>query len=155
LLEKLSKENGFEDNLQKFIINVHGIKSVLKTIGETKLSELALQLENFGRENNIEQITALIPEFLNGLRTMLYKFKQKPSENTADEKDLQDKLQAIKKMCSDYNRKGTLDAIAGIEKCSQETRDILDKIKECVIHSDFEEAENAADARLAAINETL
>ncbi|MCL2208413.1 MAG: response regulator [Fibromonadales bacterium] len=154
LLEKLSKENGFEDNLQKFIVNVHGIKSVLNTIGETKLSELALQLENLGREHNIEQITALVPGLLNELRTMLYKFKQKPSENAADEDigDLRNKLQAIKDMCSDYNRKGALDAIAGIEKCTQETRDVLDKIKECVIHSDFEEAENAANARLAAIN---
>jgi len=152
LLEKLSQENGIKDNLQKFIVNVHGIKSVLKTIGETNLSEFALKLETFGREHKIEQITVLVPEFLNGLRTLLYKFKQKPSENTADEKDLRNKLQAIKKMCSDYNRKEALDAIVGIEKCSQETRDILDKIKECVIHSDFEEAEKVADARLAAID---
>ena len=150
-LEKLSKENGFEKNLQKFTINVHGIKSALKTVGEAKLSELSFQLENFSREHNIEQITALMPEFLNGLRALLYKFKQKSSENSADEDDLRSKLQSIKEMCSDYNRKGVLDAIAGIEKCSQETREVLDKIKECIILSEFEEAEKAAEARIAAI----
>jgi len=155
LMEKLSQENEFEDNLQKFIVNVHGIKSALKAIGEPKLSERSLQLENFGREHNIEQITALMPEFLNGLRVLLYKFKQKSSENTsensADEGDLRNKLQVIKEMCSDYNRKGALDAISGIEKCSQETREVLDKIKECVIHSDFEEAEKTVDVRIAEI----
>jgi len=150
-LEKLSQENGFEENLQKFTINVHGIKSALKTVGETKLSELSLQLENFGRERNIERITALMPELLSGLRALLYKFKQKSGEISADENDLCNKLQSIKEMCSDYNRKGALDAIAGIEKCSQETREVLDKIKEYIILSEFEEAEKAAEARIAAI----
>jgi hypothetical protein len=51
---------------------------------------------------------------------------------------------SLQEMCGDYDRKGALELLSGITRCTKETRMVLDKIKEYVTHSDFEEAEGAA-----------
>jgi len=149
LLEELCQKTGWEKNkedLQKFTITVHGMKSSLWNIGEKELSELAYKLEVGGREQNIALIKDTTWEFLKDLRMLLKQLKQKQDENDANEdiEDLCNKMLAIQKMCAEYNRKGVLDILVNIKNCSRETRTVLDKIMECVTHSDFEEAENIA-----------
>jgi len=58
-------------------------------------------------------------------------------------------LAAIREMCADYNRKGALDLIAGIKSCARETRQMLDKAKDHIINSEFEEAEDVLEAHSA------
>jgi len=132
--------------LRKFTIVVHGIKSSLWNIGETVLAETAFRLEAAGRDNEIDLIKTITPDFLKDMRVLLEKNTPKQEEYTLNEDitDLCDKLHLIKKMCEDYNRKGALDILAEIKNYSRETKVILDNIMGHVLHSEFEEAENAA-----------
>ena len=152
-LEEHMHNTGFngEEVLRNFTIKVHGIKSSLWNIGEVMLSELASKLESSGRERDAEQVEASVPDFLKELRALLKKLESNRDDYGTDEdiEDLQNKLLAIKKMCGEYNRKGTLDIISEIKSYSKETKAVLDKIMEYVLHSDFEEAENAASAYAA------
>ena len=157
-LEELSGENlqlTNEDVLRKFTVIVHGIKSSLSNIGEMMLAELAYKLEKNGRENDIEQIKASIPDFLNDLRSLLEKLEPKhdDSDTDSDIEDLINNLTAIQEKAEDYDRKGALDIITEIKHCSKETKKVLDNIMEHVLHSEFEEAENAAAAHV--VNLTL
>ncbi len=149
VLEELCKKpNPLEskEDLQRFTIGVHGIKSSLGNIGELKLSESARKLEQAGRDRNIDMIMASTPSFMNKLETLLKKLKPKQEEDSADEDigGLQNKLQAIQNMCDDYDRKGALALLAGIKNCSKKTRSVLDQINEHILHSEFDEAKSVA-----------
>ena len=151
LYQKAAFEN--EDELQKFTIIVHGIKSSLWNIGETALAETALMLEKSGREKNIKLISDAAPEFLRDMRTLLEKLEAGRTADGTDDniEELRGKLREIQEMCVDYNRKGAMDIISGIKNCSKETRAALDNIMEYVLHSDFEAAEEAAAAYTASL----
>jgi len=153
VLEEFSQAADYsEDNLQKYAVVVHGIKSPLMNIGEVELSATAQKLETAKYELDIGLITSLTPKFLNGLNALLEKFRLPPGSALAEEfddkdpPDLRDKFLAIKDMCAAYNRKGILDIIADMKNCSKETRAALDKIKENAMYCDFDEAETAAVA---------
>ncbi|MCL2215286.1 MAG: Hpt domain-containing protein, partial [Treponema sp.] len=66
--------------------------------------------------------------------------------------DLHGRMAGIKELCADYDRKGALDLLNEIRNCSKETREVLDRITEHVIHSDFEEAEKEAEAFAARLS---
>jgi signal transduction histidine kinase/HPt (histidine-containing phosphotransfer) domain-containing protein len=177
-LEEKFQNNGLknEEDLRKFIVFVHGMKSSLWSIGEQELSELALKLEKSGRElsaniqtpgpesevsrtQNIDLITTTTPEFLSRLHILLEKLETKRNEDgSADDysneniEDLHNKLLLVQEMCSDYNRKGALDILAEIKTCKKETKIILDKIMEHVLHSEFEEAENEVAAYIKIVS---
>jgi len=142
-----------EDALQKFTIIVHGMKSSLWNIGESLLAEYALKMEKFGRDKNVESVKASTPDFINKLRVLLEKLEKKREENNkkhtiqeVDSEDLQNKLTVVQNMCAGYNRKGALDALSEIKHCSKETKAVLDIITGFILHSEFEEAQNAATA---------
>ena len=72
---------------------------------------------------------------------------EKLQTGTAAEEDiesLRNKFLAIKEMCADCSRKGALDMLSRIVNCSKETKAVLDRIKEHILKSDFNEAESAA-----------
>ena len=142
-----------EEILQKFTATVHGIKSALANIGESSLSSVANKLEQAGRARNTGQIEASGPEFLKNLCALSEKFEPKQDEDNADEdiEALRDKLLAIQERCAEYNRKGALELLSAIKNCSKETRAALDSITEYVLHSNFDEAGNAAATYAATL----
>jgi len=136
-------------NLRIFTVTVHGIKSALDDIGESKLSKSAYRLETAGRKPDTELIKNETPEFLKQLNELLEKNESEQRANdlpVTDEEpgELLEKLSYIIDLCASYNRKDILDALADTGKYSKKTRLILDKIKEYALHSDFEEAERSA-----------
>ncbi|MCL2440613.1 MAG: ATP-binding protein [Treponema sp.] len=139
-------------DLQKFTVTVHGMKSSLWNIGETMLSELAHKLEDAARNKNTGFIAESANNFSAELSVLLKKYEKKYGELTAggitdeneDINDIINKLQVIEEMCGDYNRKGVLDFITGINKCSTKTKAVMDEIKEFVIHSEFDKAVDSA-----------
>jgi len=157
-LDRLYQKTGWQENeedIRKFTVFVHGMKSSLKNIGETKLSELAYKLEMYGREQNTGLIDESAREFLNELRDMLNNIETECRNDTDTGKDdiglsgdvtkgLHKKLLVIAEMCLEYDRKGILDIIAGLNDCSGETKAVLETIKEYVIHSEFEKAGKTA-----------
>ncbi|MCL2759993.1 MAG: ATP-binding protein, partial [Treponema sp.] len=156
-LERLYQKDGWlknDDDLRKFTVFVHGMKSSLRNIGETVLSNSAYKLETAGRERNISLIEESSLGFLNELRSMLKKLEEERKTDDYPDEDknsLYKKLQTIVEMAAEYDRKGVLDIIAGMEKCSKETRAVLETIKEHVTHSEFENAEKAAADYMANI----
>ncbi|MCL2440610.1 MAG: ATP-binding protein [Treponema sp.] len=146
--ELIKKERWFEngENLHKFTVTIHGIKSSLWNIGEKVLSESAGEMEHAAR--NINFLSEYIPKFTAGLNDLLQKLEEERQINTnsldEDDADMYNKLQNIVEMCNEYDRKGVLDCIAEIDKCTNGTRAVLDVVKEYVLHSEFENAERTA-----------
>jgi len=155
LLEELSQKALWwddEKDMQRFIITIHGIKSSLASIGETGLSNTASVMEESGRDKISAIITSSIPGFLNELTVLLKKTEQETAGGVEitgeDSEDIYEKISAIKETCSDYNRRGALELIASVNSCTERTNEVLECIKEHVVHSDFEEAEAAAASYL-------
>ncbi|MCL2638092.1 MAG: response regulator [Oscillospiraceae bacterium] len=150
VLEELLGRNAFEDenDLRRFTVTVHGMKSSLGAINEAELSKTAAMLEEAGRDKDTERIKLTAPKFLKELQALPQRLEAKLNQNGANDKEedesseeFRDKLTAVMEMCADYNRKGVLDALAGFGKCSDKTKALLDNIKELVLYSDFDEAE--------------
>jgi len=83
-LEEALKKDDFDNErtLRKLSVTIHGIKSSLWNIEETKLADLALKLETCGRERHEQDIKFIrerMPDFLNQLRALLDKKMQKRS----------------------------------------------------------------------------
>ena len=157
ILENILKNNFNEaDDLLKFIINVHAMKSSLANIGEGELSNKAMELEQAGRDQNIKLILNGLPEFLLSLRHVIDKLK--PSDeimedikvnNEDDLAFLKEKLQAIQAACESFNKKSAKEILAQVKEktWTKAIREKLGAISEHLLHSEFEEA--AAIAREA------
>jgi HPt (histidine-containing phosphotransfer) domain-containing protein len=135
-----------ENDLHTFIITVHGMKCSLWNVGERDLSEKANDLEQAGRNNNLEFINNNIHGFLEELKIITERLEAE-CINKADDytiiepHELDEKLLAVKEMCADYNRKGALDLLAGIKAGSEAASALIIQVREHILHSDFEEAE--------------
>jgi len=146
-----------DETIRKFTVFVHGMKSSLFNIGEKELSAAALELEKYGRDKNTEMINNSAPGFTKNLRALLEKLESmNKSENETDSMPAEELIKIlleVKEKTADYDRKGALDIISQIKNCAKETKTVLDKIMEHVIHSDFEEAESEVTSLIAAIKE--
>ncbi|MCL2441991.1 MAG: ATP-binding protein [Treponema sp.] len=145
------------DDISTFIINVHAMKSALANVGESELSNKAAELEQAGRDQNINLILSSLPDFMESLNQVIEKLKA-PEVDEADEDEsnainaedqayLQEKLMAIQAACASFDKKTAKEALAAIKQKSwaKVTRDQLSAIAEHLLHSEFDEA--AAIAR--------
>ena len=143
------------DDIPTFIINVHAMKSALSNVGESELSNTASELEQAGRDQNINLILSSLPEFIQSLNKVIEKLKPYDEEHEETDIDndpeslafLQEKLIAIQAACASMDKKGAKDSLAALKKknWSKSTRDKLSVIAERLLHSEFDEA--AAIAR--------
>jgi signal transduction histidine kinase len=146
LIERLCDDPGLlgsEKELRAFTVVIHGIKSSLGLIGEKDMSEEAYSLERAGRDQNIGFIELTLPGFLSKMRGLLDKLEVTNDEESGDIEGLSEKLLSVKELCEDYDRKGAFDVLAGI-KCPKEARDVIGKITEHILHSNFDEAAEMA-----------
>jgi len=144
----ISKAFRRNDDLQQYVINVHSMKSALANIGETELSETALKLELAGRAENIPQVTAETPAFLEKLSEVIEKNRPKENESGTVIEDsnnnrayLAEKLHIIKTACEKYDESAADKALSELKqkKWPKMTKDLLETIEENLLHSDFEE----------------
>jgi len=148
--ELYKKDRWFEDEkeLGRYTVTVHGMKSILLCIGEAELSNFAMDLESGARAGELYAIELGTPEFLRELRELLECLEQAAGEGGDEAYDdpvsLRGKMLEIEEMCADYDRKGALDAINSVRSNSEKMVELLDRIKEFVMHSEFEEAESLA-----------
>ena len=139
------------DDVQAYVVTVHAMKSALANVGETELSGFALRLEQAGRERNTAVLLEETPAFLNELRTVIDKMMQKEDDKgnmpeEGDEEYLHEKLAAIQTACSVYDKKTAKNALAELRQKTwpHPVRKLLDTIATFLLHSDFEEAMDAA-----------
>ena len=113
------------NDLQMYIIAVHGMKSALANIGEMDFSAFACKLEQAGREKNINVIAAETPVFLDELQAMIDKLKLSQSRFSAEtpigESDnarsyLFEKLTAIQEACSTFDKKNAEAVLAELNQ---------------------------------------
>jgi len=132
------------EDIPSFIINVHAMKSALANVGESELSTEALKLEQIGREKNIDLILSSIPAFVKDLNKVIEKLS--PDEEDLNENVdlafLQEKLDTIQRACESFDKKTAKEALSELKKRShsKEIKDLLSKIAEHLLHSEFEEA---------------
>jgi len=141
------------DDIATFIINVHAMKSALSNVGESELSLEASQLEQAGRDQNINVILSSLPKFLTSLEGVIEKLSppdDEPEEEEANESIdhayLQEKLLAIQAACASFDKKAAKEALAELKQKAwpRATRDQLSAIAEHLLHSEFDEAASIA-----------
>jgi PAS domain S-box-containing protein len=143
------------DDLSLFVINVHAMKSALANVGETELSDFAKILEQAGRNNNINLILSELPIFLDALYNVIGRFRQKEEENAVEEETVNmdierphliEKMNIIKNACETMDKKTAKTALAELKEKAwpRHIKEQLGVISELLLHSDFEEAAEAA-----------
>ena len=146
-----------EEEIKTFIIHTHGIKSALANIKEMELSAIALKLEQLGRDNNIGEIAAEAPAFLDLLRDCVNKLKPQDEQVAGEGADedaqyLTEKLLAIKAACQEYDESAVEVALKELRQkvWSQKTKNLLETISEKLLHSDFDEIANTISTFMEA-----
>jgi len=172
-LDEIAEKNDFssEEDLRSYTITVHGMKSALANIGNKDLSAVAMDLEVAARKGNLDVLTAETPKFIDSLRAFLEELKgdggsqalggksagghAKGDGNPAgggglsdgDAPYLKEKLLALKAACEEYDETAAdkiLSELLGRPWPGQ-TKELLDKISEQLLHSDFDEIVDSID----------
>ena len=132
--------------LRTYTIHVHGLKSGLANIGKPELSNTAKALENYGREQNLQQIDHQTPPFLAQLQQLITELTPPPATVpkdpiTEDKALLERSLQTIVEACGsldDLAIEDTLDQLQA-HTWSQRTSHMLQAIRDQILLSGFDE----------------
>jgi signal transduction histidine kinase/DNA-binding response OmpR family regulator/HPt (histidine-containing phosphotransfer) domain-containing protein len=140
-----------EDELHAFVVSVHAMKSALANIGEEELSQSASILEQAGKYGDKDIIKTQTQKLIDVLKKMVAEIKEKeekrPDEKSENKTYLAEQLKIIKEACINYDINAADAAIANLKKThwSKQTEEIIEKISEHLLHSDFEEAQAVAE----------
>jgi CheY-like chemotaxis protein len=143
----LAKGSPYSDeDIRTYVIHTHGVKSALANMGRKKLADIALRLEQLGRDGDIDAITTLTPTFLESLRDCVNQLKPPETQTTGDAADedmpyLTEKLLAVKAACEEFDG-DTIEKLVAelrLKIWSQQTSDLLESISEKSLHSEFDE----------------
>jgi biopolymer transport protein ExbB/TolQ len=146
-LENISDASS--EDLRLFTIKANSLKNDLKNMGERETSKMAAVLEKAGKEQNKNVIAKETHNFIKALKSIIAKIGVKTDSKTIENGDpayLQEQLWIISRACAGYDEKTATSALASLQKMAwaKETKDVLDKIAEHLLHSNFEEAEAMA-----------
>ena len=160
-----------EDDLTNYVIHVHALKSLSKTIGAMELSELAKELEDCGTAQNMEVIHEKTPILLKNYRELGKKLKeyerQKNGENFAgdgelreedlqplDKKKLEEQLKQLVSCLEEYDSFGAEEILGEIKKYRYENetqKEILTKMLKAMQEFDYNSCKEAAGHMLEYI----
>ncbi|MCL2805259.1 MAG: ATP-binding protein [Treponema sp.] len=136
-----------DEELESYIVTVHGIKSALNSIGEKELSAAAYKLEQAGKCRDFNLIANETPAFFNALLSLVEKFKTPEADHTIemsneDKEFLRRKLGEIKAACEKFNVKAAKKALADLKQKTWPPRvdDICDKISVTLLCGEFKKA---------------
>jgi signal transduction histidine kinase/CheY-like chemotaxis protein/HPt (histidine-containing phosphotransfer) domain-containing protein len=142
-----------DKDLRNYIIHIHGMKSALANMGKMELSDIAMKLEKCGRANEVDVIAAESPAFLVSLREFVSEVT--PAEEAVvavdsaqvDMSYLSDCLAQIKTSCDEFDEYTIEELLKELNThvWTQEINDLLRKISEMLLHSDFDEIVEAID----------
>jgi len=146
-----------EEDIREYTINTHGMKSALGNIGKKDLSAIAARLEALGRDSNLEAIISETPAFVDSLRAFADELtpKEEPAGEEPAVQDfsrLSDVLLKIKAACGQYDESAAEEALAELKGVSwtQQIKDLLEKIDELLLHSEFDEIAEEIDGFMAS-----
>jgi HPt (histidine-containing phosphotransfer) domain-containing protein len=146
------QNNPQSDDLPQFITNVHAIKSASASIGAATIATAAARLERLGRAGNLPVIRETLSGFVERLTELAQSIgallsAQKEGDAGSGEDALADPLEGsiILELASALSgeRAGEIERILSElkqKKTDPKTREVLDKVSDCVLLSEFEEA---------------
>ena len=147
-LEAVYKKRGIysDEDIRKYCVHVHGMKSVLANIGKTELSDVAAKLETSANNGNIGVIMTETPAFISSLRALVDELTLKEEKNSVISTDvdkvyLLEKLLVIKLACEEFDISAADAAIKELREklWPQQTKELLNLIAEHLLYSDFDE----------------
>ncbi|MDR2554294.1 MAG: response regulator [Fibromonadaceae bacterium] len=139
-------ENASDEDWHLFVIKAHAMKSALANIGEAAYSQIAFALEMAGKERNKNTVMQETQKLIDALKSIIEKNEAETQKKVADKNEdtayLAEQLRIIGEACANYDAKTAETVVGNLMNMSwtKETKDILDKISEFILHSDFEEA---------------
>jgi signal transduction histidine kinase/DNA-binding response OmpR family regulator len=160
-LENISaKTDGLGDaDMESYTIAIHGLKSALRNIGETRLSEFALKLEEAGAARNIGLIVDETPALLEKLKLLIAKFKPQEtfSAGEASREDvlyLKEKLSEIRTACETFNIRTAEAALTDLKQKTwpQEIDEAINEISLSLLRGEFKKAVSIAENMTSALN---
>jgi CheY-like chemotaxis protein len=144
-----------DEDIRLFSVNAHAMKSALAYINELELSDDAKELELAGREKNMGVLLKKTPAFLIRLKAVIEKNKEIRNKNAKKDGDpafLREKLCVILAACSEYDSGVIREVLSELNDSGKtwgsQTDELLDKIAEHLLHSEYEDIE-------AAVNQAL
>jgi len=164
LEELYAKINSLDEKeTETYKITVHGMKSALANIGETKLSEAAGRLEYAAIDKNLALMSKETSAFMDTLKSLIEKLSEKLSfskENSdvklsdEDAMFLREKLLEIKAACDAINKKAAKKALNDLKqkKWPRLINNILEELSVNLLHSDFEKTSALAATSVVASN---
>ncbi len=142
MLENVAEAS--DDDLHLYAIKAHAMKGALANIGEMTLSEMAFTLEKAGKERNRSIIKQKTQGLIDALQSIIEKSKteEKAMDKEGDTAYLHEQLKIISDACANYDVDSANAALANLNKMqwAEETQNVIYKISEHLLHSDFEEA---------------
>ena len=145
--------NKGSEGLRKYLVTVHGLRSVLAVMERIDLSGVATTLEGYCQEENIDKIYAETPAFLESLREFIAEkaaiVEQNSVENINDSDEdkayLDEKLSIILSACDGYDEAAIENALRQLSanKWSQTTANLLSFISEQLLFSGFRQISQA------------
>jgi HPt (histidine-containing phosphotransfer) domain-containing protein len=147
-----------DEDIEKYVTNIHGIKSALANIGEAELSALASRLEQAGRARRLAVMASETPAFLHALREALEKIAPREDDEGGEITDgdrayLRERLLALQAACAAYDKKSARDALDALERKSwpRPTRKLLETIALHLLHSKFKAIVSLVDESVMAL----
>jgi signal transduction histidine kinase/DNA-binding response OmpR family regulator/HPt (histidine-containing phosphotransfer) domain-containing protein len=145
-----------EEDFSMFAITAHAMKSACANVEQPELSELAKELEMGAKDQDIPLIKEKLPSFLNKLNafvTLLLPEDMPTDTALTDTGALKEVLPQIAEACESYDDATAVDLlqIFGDGNWTPEVAALLTQIDSYLLHSEFEEAAEAAKQCLAIL----
>ena len=144
--------SGSAADFELFTTTVHGMKSVLANIGETKLSRDALSLEHAANNREINILLDETPEFMKALNALPEKFRRSETDRSEDEVSnydmdfLRNRLNEIKTACEKLFIKDAKRALVDLKlkEWPRNIMNIIDELSLYLIRGEYSKAAAAA-----------
>jgi CheY-like chemotaxis protein len=151
-----AKLDDLEDtDIDSYTIAVHGIKSGLKNIGETELSEFAFKLEEAGKARDLGVVADETPEFISQLKSLMVKLKPEEISRAVmvsrdDMLYLTKKMSELASACKNFNIRAAKEASNDLKQKTwpQEIDEALNEISLALLRGDFKKVVSIADELL-------
>jgi len=146
-----------DEEIELYIVIVHGMKSALANVNEKELSEIALKLEQAGQRRDFIFMANETPVFIKKLQSLIDKIKSinKSSLVQVNIKELsyndidflQGKLIDIKTACGIFNKKDIKTALDSLKQKTwpPELNDIIEEMSVNLLRGDFKKVISAAE----------
>jgi len=135
------------------------MKSALANVSEPKLSLLAAELEQAGRNKEKDKISSETPAFLSELRAIIEKLTppkdscEGPEMLPEDYFRLQETLLAVKEACKNYDKRAIKELLGKSRKNTwpSQIKKLIDMMSEQLLDGDFEEVSSTAEKLMKRI----